>query len=67
MHDYYSSQQIQMNLFMCCTDPNNNRPQVIKGYYYFYFKESLLKSSNYDFPVIRKNVLLVLEKNTLSK
>lgn len=38
MHDYYSSQQIQINLLMCA-DPNSNRPQVIKGYYYSYFKE----------------------------
>lgn len=66
MHDYCSSQQIQINLFMC-TDPNNNRPQVIKSCYYSYFKGSLLKSYNYAFPFIRKNILLVLEKNPLSK
>lgn len=65
MHDYYSSQQSQINLLMC-TDPNSNRPQVIKGYYYSYFKEITWKS-NYDFPVIRKNILLVLEKKNLSK
>lgn len=65
MHDYYSSQQSQINLLMC-TDPNRNRPHVIKGYYYSYFKEIIWKS-NYDFPVIRKNILLVLEKKNLSK
>lgn len=65
MHDYYSSQQSQINLLMC-TDPNRNRPHVIKGYYYSYFKE-IIRKSNYDFPVIRKNILLVLEKKNLSK
>lgn len=66
MPDYCSSQQIQINLFMC-TDHNNNRLQVIKGYCYSYFKENLWKSSNYDLQVIRKNTSLVLENKILLK